>query len=138
MNRCWGFRKSTDSFREVQGVIKKNYLNLTLFGTRLVCFPFCFSLRRIYKKLTNTQQQLKNNIITLNLQLSLTHEELHVQTHIELPALFLNGVHPVEQSVYSSFNVTTRESEGMKYKSIVDTQQHVSLLNAHFYLFCLL
>ncbi len=57
---------------------------------------------------------------------------LHVQTHIKLPALFLNGVHPVEQSVYSSFNVTTRESEGIKYKSSVDTQQHVSLLHAHF------
>ncbi len=28
--------------------------------------------------------------------------------------------------------------EGMKYKNSVDTQKHVSLLHAHFYLFCLL
>lgn len=37
--------------------------------------------------------------------------KIHVQTHIELPALFLNSVHPVEQSIYSSFNVTTCETE---------------------------
>lgn len=34
-----------------------------------------------------------------------------MQTHIKLPALFLNSVHPVEQSIYSSFNVTTCETE---------------------------
>lgn len=37
--------------------------------------------------------------------------KIHMQTHIKLPALFLNSVHPVEQSIYSSFNVTTCETE---------------------------